>query len=860
MIGRPFDGKDRTDPTRGPSGRSGKNRFHSAVKPADSKEEVNMRTTSGRGSGAVLALLAAILMPLLGFSTANAQGVGDKVNLLVPDLQEFPSGAQSRQFTVLAETQHALWLVQDTSWVDEKGGDIEDPALTELVLDRMFSMDELNTLTSEFEGGGVDVWGTVTSIWGAPVDTDGRDKIWIVLACIPSKWNTSQSSQGPRQLLYYVNPADLEGEFNAADIFYLNLHAFSLTPQLPDAYKLRRWNLANGLAALSRYSRNTAEEPWVVRGLAEAAQWYAYGFTSSNTTSNSRGHFEILKEFEKASSLDLTNGYAGNGFQDWRASRGQGFLFFMYLRQRAGDAAIQRIAQGSGTGMLNVALGLNPSANPETAVQDEVVPLYWDWLVCNINHRFLSSYAGGIYMYDFLLGTPYEDFGHANARSSAGFIGKFNIYPFAGFIPAPSQAMAAPVWAAHYSYFRDLTGAEGPVRFNGQYSDGSGGESAVAGRWEGKVVSYNEATGEFLSVTDVTMNDFYNGSFNLAGDASYFIVTNNNPGGAVNTRYYLSQDYAPPSLEIAVHQNLVSDNYAMVYAVPVDETTLAMEGFDWVGPIFSITRGEVTTPVKMEKFYGGMMWRGAVSLTSDGNYTLNFAGFDSSGYAITNSAQMAVGTAGSGLILQVRGIRLDVPEGGAAPGSRVVLSETGMLGLSLNQGASLAEAAGALTGVLEGPVSIPSVTGTLSFPARTDQASIYRHSPDGWVRMDSYFQAGRICAAVSEGGIYVLGQAPGVTSPSLPAQLVLSGNHPNPFSAQTVISFATPAQGLVTMRVFDLSGRLVRTLANEEMAAANHSIIWDGTDANGRPLGAGVYFCRLEAQGQVLTQKIMMVE
>jgi flagellar hook assembly protein FlgD len=62
------------------------------------------------------------------------------------------------------------------------------------------------------------------------------------------------------------------------------------------------------------------------------------------------------------------------------------------------------------------------------------------------------------------------------------------------------------------------------------------------------------------------------------------------------------------------------------------------------------------------------------------------------------------------------------------------------------------------------------------------------------------------------------------------------------------------------MRVFDLSGRLVRTLANEDMAAANHSVIWDGADDNGRPLGAGVYFCRLEAQGQVLTQKIMMVE
>ncbi len=827
-----------------------------------------MRTTSGRGSGAVIALLAAILMPLLGFSTANAQEVGDKVNLLVPDLMDFPEAPALRQFTVMAETPHALWLVQDTCWVDAKGRAMgldsllygEESLPNKYgwgvgIMPDMMSADEFETLTEVFEST---VWGPVTGIWGEPVMSNpDQDKIWIVIAAIPTKYNIGQGSIGPMNNMYLVMPEDLMGEFNAHDIFYLNAHAYAHNPSyLPFAVDLRQWNLANGLSALCRYSRNTSEEAWLIRGMAEVAQYECFGFTTAGN--DSYGHAITLVDFEKTPYLELTNSTAGAGKADYSSSRGQGFLFFMYLLQREGEGVLSSIAQGDSMGMMNVALALNPSADPETALQDEVVPLYWDWLICNLAHKYQSDYNGGIYMYDFLIGTPLEDFAHVNM--GAAFTLKFDEYPIPGSIPAPAFAMAGPLWCSQYSYFRELSGDEGPVLFNGQYSDGSGGESAVNGRWEGKLIALDEDAGEFVGITDLTLSSFFNGQLTLGGTASYLIVTNNNPGGAPNLRYYMSQDFDAPSLEVAVHQNQISDNYADVYAVLVNQETLDLEGFDWVGPVLGVTLGGETSPVKMEAFYGGQMWRGAVSLAADGNYSLNFSGWDSSGIAVSNTVEMAVGTVGGKLTLEVSGIRLDVPEGGAVPGSRVVLSETGMLGLSLGSGSSLAEASGMLTGVLAGPVSIPGVQGTISFPAGVADASVFRWNGDGWDRLDSYFQSGRIAAQVIQGGIYVLGQAPGVTSPSLPAQVEMQGNNPNPFSAQTVIRFATPAQGRVTMRVFDLSGRLVRTLANEDMAAANHSVIWDGADDNGRPLGAGVYFCRLEAQGQVLTQKIMMVE
>ncbi len=56
---------------------------------------------------------------------------------------------------------------------------------------------------------------------------------------------------------------------------------------------------------------------------------------------------------------------------------------------------------------------IDSSKTEETAVNDIVVPLYFDWLVCNLHNDFRSDFAGGIYKYDFLAGTSLEDWSHA---------------------------------------------------------------------------------------------------------------------------------------------------------------------------------------------------------------------------------------------------------------------------------------------------------------------------------------------------------------------------------------------------------------------------------------------------------------
>jgi len=79
---------------------------------------------------------------------------------------------------------------------------------------------------------------------------------------------------------------------------------------------------------------------------------------------------------------------------------------------------------------------------------------------------------------------------------------------------------------------------------------------------------------------------------------------------------------------------------------------------------------------------------------------------------------------------------------------------------------------------------------------------------------------------------------------------VLSGvsNYPNPFNPQTTIAFELPNEQAVSLRIFDVSGRLVRELVDGEIYAQGRSeVTWNGRDDDGRQVAAGVYFYRLDA-------------
>jgi len=88
----------------------------------------------------------------------------------------------------------------------------------------------------------------------------------------------------------------------------------------------------------------------------------------------------------------------------------------------------------------------------------------------------------------------------------------------------------------------------------------------------------------------------------------------------------------------------------------------------------------------------------------------------------------------------------------------------------------------------------------------------------------------------------------------------LSQNYPNPFNPTTSIAFSLKERGAASLEIYDVSGRLVRTLAAEELPAGSHVKVWDGRDNAGVPAASGVYFYKLVAPGFSQTKKMVLLK
>jgi len=96
--------------------------------------------------------------------------------------------------------------------------------------------------------------------------------------------------------------------------------------------------------------------------------------------------------------------------------------------------------------------------------------------------------------------------------------------------------------------------------------------------------------------------------------------------------------------------------------------------------------------------------------------------------------------------------------------------------------------------------------------------------------------------------------------PGVPLVTALEQNVPNPFSPETVIRFSLAERGHVSLRVYDVQGRPVRTLVNGEIGPDRYEAGWEGLDDSGRRVGPGVYFYKLEAPGYARTMKMVLLK
>jgi flagellar hook assembly protein FlgD len=89
----------------------------------------------------------------------------------------------------------------------------------------------------------------------------------------------------------------------------------------------------------------------------------------------------------------------------------------------------------------------------------------------------------------------------------------------------------------------------------------------------------------------------------------------------------------------------------------------------------------------------------------------------------------------------------------------------------------------------------------------------------------------------------------------------LSHAHPNPFNPVTRIAYSVKEAGPVTIEIYNVAGRVVRTLLDVEVeAGAAGYVVWDGTDGGGERCASGVYFYRIAAPGFTTSRKMVMLK
>jgi hypothetical protein len=91
------------------------------------------------------------------------------------------------------------------------------------------------------------------------------------------------------------------------------------------------------------------------------------------------------------------------------------------------------------------------------------------------------------------------------------------------------------------------------------------------------------------------------------------------------------------------------------------------------------------------------------------------------------------------------------------------------------------------------------------------------------------------------------------------SSFILYPAYPNPFNSVTQINYGLPVASRVNMAVYDLMGREVAKLVEDEMKAGYHSVLWDGKNRSGQPAGSGVYFVQIEAGNFKQAKKMTLV-
>ncbi len=91
-------------------------------------------------------------------------------------------------------------------------------------------------------------------------------------------------------------------------------------------------------------------------------------------------------------------------------------------------------------------------------------------------------------------------------------------------------------------------------------------------------------------------------------------------------------------------------------------------------------------------------------------------------------------------------------------------------------------------------------------------------------------------------------------------EFVLFNNYPNPFNPSTKISFNIPVNSHVTLKIYNVKGELVKTLADNDYTPGTYEALWNGRNDNGVQVSAGIYLYRLNANSFTETKRMVLLK
>lgn len=102
-----------------------------------------------------------------------------------------------------------------------------------------------------------------------------------------------------------------------------------------------------------------------------------------------------------------------------------------------------------------------------------------------------------------------------------------------------------------------------------------------------------------------------------------------------------------------------------------------------------------------------------------------------------------------------------------------------------------------------------------------------------------------------------------IKNPVIPQSQILLNNYPNPFNPYTIISFSIPydlTNSFVELKIYDINGRLVKTLLNENLPAGNYLTKWEGDNAGGNKVSSGVYIYSIRVGDRAVNKKMTLLK